>query len=452
MLLPYPKECVFSDGRLCAADDALTFVTDDSVPAEGYEILISGEKAEVRFSDKAGRSYALQTLSQLRDKDGALPYVQIKDAPAFSWRGFMIDSSRHIQTVDEIKRFIDAAASYKLNVFHWHLTDDPGWRIESEVFPRLSEVGAYRNGWGFGNPNPEVYGGYFKKSEIRDIIDFCAQRNITVVPEVDIPGHCAAVLKSYPYLSCKGEEAETTTVAGVFDNVLCPGKDETFDFCFRLLDELMDLFPGKYIHIGGDEVPKDNWNACPLCKKRMEEEGLADGDELQAYFTARIASYLLERGRIPLGWNEVLRSARLPGGMAVSKWWDPDKTADAYANAGGKIVMEETAHVYLDYPYDRTSLEQTCRYDLQPDTLTEEGKKNVLGIEAPIWTEWVEDFDRMSYMCFPRLLAVAEIGWTGKPVSDYPAFRQRAEAQRGKLAATYGIKMAPISDWDPSQR
>ena len=450
-LLPKPQKIELTGGTRALTDAELCLREDASLPREGYRLTITETDAVLEYATKAGVFYGKQTLAQLRQEDGTVPNVTIEDAPKFAWRGFMIDSSRHIQTLDEIKAFIEAAASVKCNVFHWHFCDDPGWRMESERYPKLNSVGSWRDGWGFNNPNPERYGGYFTKDQIRDLVRFCADRCITVVPEFDIPGHSSAVIKSYPFLSCTGEEVDVTTSAGVFSNVLCAGKEETFEFCENIFSEIMELFPGDYIHIGGDEVPKDQWNACPACQARIKAEGLAGGEELQGYFTRRIASFLQAHGKTPIGWNEILNAGDLPKNVVATKWWDPNNLCDAFANNGGKVIMEQTAHVYLDYPYTTTSLKQTYSYDLQPDTLTEEGKKNILGIETPIWTEWVETFDRMCYMCFPRLLAVAELGWTDPADKDYEEFKARCEAQRGRLAGL-GVSMAPNEDWDPAPK
>ncbi|MBQ7597521.1 MAG: beta-N-acetylhexosaminidase [Clostridia bacterium] len=447
-VLPKPNHLEQLGGTRTLLPEDLRLKQNAALPPEGYRLAITQSEAVLEYATDAGAYYGKQTLQQLRQPDGTVPLVKIDDAPAFAWRGFMIDSSRHIQTVEEIKAFIEAAASFKCNVFHWHLCDDPGWRLESTRYPRLTSVGAWRDGWGFGNPNPERYGGYFTKAQIRDIIDFCAERFITVVPEFDIPGHSSAAIKAYPSLSCTGEDIDVTTNAGVFGNVLCPGKEETFDFCFGVLDEIIDLFPGSYIHIGGDEVPRDHWNACPACQARIKNEGLKNSDELQGYFTRRIADFLVAHGKTPIGWNEVLRVEHPTRSMVATKWWDPENACDAFANSGGKVIMEETSHVYLDYDYRRTPLRQTYSYDPLPDTLTETGKRNVLGVEAPIWTEWVETFDRMCYMCFPRLAAMAEVGWTQKSEKDYEDFKRRIRAKREPLLAL-GVKMAPESDWDP---
>ena len=448
-ILPYPNEINLHDERRVVTESDLRLQKDDTIKPEGYRLEISDQDAVLAFSSDAGRFYGLQTFRQLQDKDGFVPLCEISDAPRFSYRGFMIDSSRHIQTMDEIKAMIDAAASYKLNVFHWHLCDDQGWRIESERYPLLHTIGGWRDGWGFGNPNPETYGGYFTKAQIREIVRYCAERFITVVPEFDMPGHCSAVLKAYPALSCKGDGCDVNTQAGVFGNVLCAGKDATFDFCCAVLEEIMELFPGEYIHIGGDEVPKDGWNNCPHCQKRMAEEHLPTAEALQGYFTTRIARFLRANGKTPIGWNEVLEADLAPGEIVATKWWDPQGLCDDFANRGGKVIMEETRHVYLDYDYHRTSLKQSYSYDLLPDSFSETGKQNVLGIEAPIWTEWVENFERMGYQVYPRLLAVAERGWTNVP-QDYDGFKARAEAQRDALSAR-GIVMAPYADWDPDE-
>lgn len=448
-LIPKPNKLEELGGVRTLNDGELTLRRDETIPAEGYRLTLTADEAVLEFSTDAGAFYGKQTLRQLRREDGTVPLVKIEDAPEFAWRGFMIDSSRHIQTLDEIKAFIEAAASFKCNVFHWHFCDDPGWRMESERYPLLNSVGSWRDGWGFNNPNPERYGGYFTKAQIRDLVQFCADRYITVVPEFDIPGHSSAVIKSYPRLSCTEEEVDVTTNAGVFSNVLCAGKEETFAFCEGVLEEIMELFPGKYIHIGGDEVPKDHWKACPKCQALIKAEGLKDAEELQGYFTKRIAAFLRSHGKTPIGWNEVLDAGMLPQDVVAAKWHDRRNLCDPFANAGGRIIMEETSNVYLDYDYKTTPLKKTYSYDLLPDSLTEEGKKNVLGVEAPIWTEWVETFDRLCYMCFPRLAAMAEVGWTKRERKDYEDFKRRIEAHRDALAAL-GVKMAPQSDWDPA--
>ncbi len=447
-LLPKPNKLEELGGVRSLGDDELILQKNDSIKPEGYRLTITETEAVLEYSTDAGAFYGKQTLRQLRQSDGTVPLVKIDDAPEFGWRGFMIDSSRHIQTLDEIKAFIEAAALFKCNVFHWHFCDDPGWRMESERYPKLNEVGSWRDGWGFGNPNPERYGGYFTKDEIRDLIQFCADRFITVVPEFDIPGHSSAVIKSYPFLSCTEKEVDVTTSAGVFSNVLCAGKEDTFEFCENVFKEIMELFPGKYIHIGGDEVPKEQWDACPACQARIKAEGLKNSEELQGYFTKRIAAFLCEHGKTPIGWNEILNAGMLPQDIVATKWHDRENLCDAFANSGGKVIMEETSNVYLDYGYQTTSLKKTYSYDLLPDTLTEEGKKNILGVEAPIWTEWVENFERMCYMCFPRLAAMAEVGWTKKDLKDYDDFKRRIEAWRDTLLKL-GVKMAPLADWDP---
>lgn len=447
-LIPKPNKLEELGGVRTLSEAELLLQKNDEIAPEGYRLTITETRAVLEFSTDAGAFYGKQTLRQLRQPDGTVPLVKIDDAPEFAWRGFMIDSSRHIQTLDEIKAFIEAAASFKCNVFHWHFCDDPGWRMESDRFPKLNSVGSWRDGWGFGNPNPERYGGYFTKDEIRDLIKFCSDRFITVVPEFDIPGHSSAVIKAYPYLSCTEEDVDVTTAAGVYSNVLCAGKEEVFAFCEEVFSEIMELFPGKYIHIGGDEVPKDHWDACPACQARIKAEGLNNSEELQGYFTRRIAAFLCSKGKTPIGWNEILNAGGLPKDIVATKWWDDKNLCDAFANNGGKVIMEQTSHVYLDYNYKTTPLKKTYSYNLLPDTLTEEGKKNILGVETPIWTEWVEDFDRMCYMCFPRLAAVAEVGWTKTQEKDYEDFKRRIEAQRETLLQL-GVKMAPQTDWDP---
>ena len=447
-ILPRPKRILLLGGSRPLSHEQIEYLDDPALPPEGYALTVCEVGAQIRFADARGRFYAEQTLSQLRREDGSVPLVRIEDAPRFSYRAFMIDSVRHMQTVEEIKTYIEAAARFKFNVFHWHLCDDQGWRMESERFPRLNEIGSFRSGAGFGSDDETPYGGYYTKDEIREILAFCEARCIEVVPEIDMPGHVLAVLASYPELSCTGGPFKVETKPGIFKDILCAGKEETFNFCFGILEEVMELFPGKYLHIGGDEAPKQRWEACPDCKARMQMEGLPDGEALQGYFVNRIASFLKQHGRTPIAWNESLNSGMLSNEVVIADWMDKAHRCEAFANDGGKIILEDFFHFYLDYPYGMTPLRKTYGFDLLQSRLTETGRANVLGVETPIWTEFVADFKRLCYLCFPRMLAVAELGWSPQEALNRRSFAQRAEAQRSWLESI-GIRMAPRSHWDP---
>lgn len=432
--------------KLCK--DEIVYVTDESFLDETYEIEITTEKTVVTSKTEKGKFYALQTLKQLENENGFVPCLKISDFPRFSYRAFMIDSARHMQTIDEIKAYIEAAARFKFNYFHWHLCDDQGFRIESEKYPLLNEKGSFRNGHGFGSENEEIYGGYYTKKDIAEIVSFCRERYIEVIPEIDMPGHTVAMISSYPELSCRKEQIEVEKNAGIHKDILCAGRESTFEFCFGLLDEVMELFPCEYIHIGGDEAPKLRWSKCPDCQKRIEDESLQNEEELQGYFVRRIVDYVKSKGKKAIAWNESLNSDMLSKDVIVADWMDRKNKCAPFANAGGKIIAEDFYNYYLDYPYGMTALKKTYSFNPYIKGLNDVGKSNVVGVETPIWTEFVEDFDRMSYMCFPRMMAVAETGWTLWDNKDYDDFKKRAVSESAYLCSL-GINMAASSKWDP---
>lgn len=446
-VVPRVNDVVFFGGEYWLDECEKIYRTDEKLSEEGYTIKITEAKIEIAYSTEKGKYYAELTLSQMAEM-GKLPCCRISDSPAFSYRGFMIDSVRHMQTIDEIKKYIEAAARYKFNTFHWHLCDDQGWRIETEKYPELCTKGAYRSCHGFKSKVMEPYGGYYTKQEIKDIIAFCKERHIDVIPEIDMPGHTTAIVSTYPYLSCTGEQIPVETNGGIFKDIFCAGKEEVFEFCFGLLDEICDLFESDYIHIGGDEAHKDRWKECELCQKRMKEEGLKNEEELQGYFANRIIDYLSTKGKKVIAWNETLNSG-LTDNVIIADWMDKQHKCEDFANAGGKIIVEDFYYYYLDYPYGMTPLKKTYTFDPILPKLTVIGKTGVWGVETPIWTEYVEDFDRLCYMCFPRMIAVAESGWTKKENSDYQNFLVRLRNEKDVLLKM-GIKMADEQEWNPS--
>ncbi len=447
-IIPKPNSVELLPGESWLEDLERVYEQNDFYPDEYSRLEINDKKLLIASKGEQGRFYAEKTLEQMSQM-GKLPHCIITDLPEFSYRGFMIDSARHMQTVDEIKKYIEAAALYKFNVFHWHLCDDQGWRIESEKYPLLNEKGSWRSCHGFGSKNMEKYGGYYTKAEIRDIIEFCKERFIEVIPEIDMPGHTTAVVSTFPELSCRGVQIPLETTGGIFKNILCAGKEEVYDFCFNILDEVMELFPSDYIHIGGDEAPKARWCNCPECQKKIKENNLKNEEELQGYFVNRIIAYLKEKGKTALCWNESLNSGILDSSAIICDWMDPKHLSENYANNGGKIIMEDFYHYYLDYPYGMTPLKKTYKYNPYLEKLTFKGKRNVLGVETPIWTEYIEDFEKLSYMCFPRMIAVAERGWTSTKNADYKSFVVRLKNQR-ELLEKIGINMAADECWDPT--
>lgn len=450
-VIPKPNRCRLTGEYYAGSVAEIRKTIDPELPDNGaYRLVVSKDGIEVSAADDKGFFYAQQTLKQLAFVYGnQLPTMEIDDAPAFIHRGFMVDSVRHMQTVDELKKLIDTASMFKFNVFHWHLSDDQGFRFESETYPELTQIACVRPSSDFGKVHDNTpYGGYYTKQQMREIIDFCHARFITVIPEIDMPGHTCAILHAKPELSCKGEEVSIKTTAGIFEEILCCGKEETFDFIFGLFDELCEVFPDPFIHIGGDEAPKNNWKICPACQGRMLQEGLANEEQLQGYMTTRISEHLAKKGRQCICWNETLASDILPEGLIIQNWMDKKKQVPAFAAAGGRVIYSDYYHYYTDYPYAMTPVKKTYTADPVPKNLPAEMLQNCIGVETPIWTEHVRDFSRLCYMTWPRFAAVSETGWTKKERKKYDDFKERMVTLLPLLEEN-GIYAADPKEWDP---
>ncbi|AZA50913.1 beta-N-acetylhexosaminidase [Chryseobacterium carnipullorum] len=421
------------------------FVSVDKDKKEDYEINVAENFMSVIGKDDAGLFHGIQTMLQLiqNSKDGKIPAVKIKDYPKFAWRGMHLDVCRHFFNVDEVKQYIDYLAMYKLNTFHWHLTDDQGWRIEIKKYPKLTEigskrkesmVGAYVDNTFDGKP----YGPYFYTQEqIRDVVKYAQQRHITVVPEIEMPGHALAALSAYPELACTKGPFESATKWGVFDDVFCP-KEETFTFLENVLDEVMKLFPSQYIHIGGDECPKTRWKECAHCQELIKKNNLKDEHGLQSYFIHRIEKYVNSKGRKIIGWDEILEGGLAPN-AAVMSWTGINGGIEA-AKSGHFAVMTPGAYCYFDHyqgdPQSEpnafggfTPLDKVYSYNPVPSELNPEQAKYILGVQANLWTEYITDFKQVQYMIFPRLMALSEVGWGTADPENYKEFESRVIGQ-----------------------
>ena len=431
----------------------IRFVTDESLPAEGYELNVDGEGIEVRASQFPGFLYALQSLEQLLpaavygtepapDAAWEVPCVKIADAPRFAYRGMHLDVARHFFSVDEVKRYIDVMAIHKLNTLHWHLTDDQGWRIEIKRYPELTAVGSIRKAtvvrkeWGTYDGTP--YGGFYTQDEIRDVVKYAADRGVTVIPEIDLPGHMLAALTAYPELGCTGGPYEVWGRWGVADDVLCPGREKTFEFLEGVLTEVMELFPSEYIHIGGDECPKVRWEKCPRCQAKIRQLGLKDDGEhtaehyLQSYVTDRIGKFLAQHGRRIIGWDEILEG-RAPSDAVVMSWRGSEGGIAA-AKLGHDVIMTPNSHFYFDYYQSLDTdaepfgiggyipMEQVYAYDPAFPELTPEQQKHILGVQANLWTEYVLSDEHLEYMLLPRLAALSEVQWCLPETKDWNRF------------------------------
>lgn len=433
----------------------IRFVTDESLPAEGYELNVDGEGIEVRASQFPGFLYALQSLGQLLpaavygtepapDAAWEVPCVKIADAPRFAYRGMHLDVARHFFSVDEVKRYIDVMAIHKLNTLHWHLTDDQGWRIEIKKYPELTRVGSVRGETLIGHHHTSSeydktpHGGYYTQKQIREIVKYAADRYITVIPEIELPGHAVAALTSYPWLGCKGEGYEVRRRWGISKEVFCPGKETTFEFLQNVFAEVLELFPSEFIHIGGDECPKDSWKQCPLCQERIRTEGLKDEFELQSYTVRRMEKWLREHGRKIIGWDEILEGGVSPTATVMS--WRGSKGGIAAAKAGNHVIMTPNVHCYLDYYQTKTPAKEPMAiggyvpmrkvYELDPyDQLTPGERAYILGVQGNLWTEYIATFPHLKHMLLPRLAAIAEVGWSYDR-KDFDGFKHRMNSLR----------------------
>lgn len=451
-MIPRPRKMRFTEGT-AAKDIPVKEEICAGLGTDEYRISITPGLIQLEGSGDTGLFYARTTLEQLRMIHGEeLPCMEIEDRPAYAYRSFQIDCARHYFSVEELKKMIRMSAEFKLNHFHWHISDDQGWRIECKRYPKLHEIGSVRAGDHFGGCcSDERSGGYYSRDEVRDIVDYCGKLGIEVVPEVDMPGHVLAILAAYPELSCLGKPVEVGMRAGIFKELFCAGREETFVFVENLLDDLLELFPGKYFHIGGDEAPKERWNHCPRCQKRIEEEGLKNGQELQGYFCNRISSYLLSKGRIPIVWNEAVYGGNLDKEVVVQLWTeDKDNQIQAHLKKGGTAILAMVENCYCDYPYGMHSLKDMYGLKADPAKLGECGENSVLGAECLVWTEFIRENERLEELCWPRFAALAEVGWCGADRPAYEDFRGRLEALFG-LFEKNGIHATEIDGWDPDE-
>lgn len=444
-VIPMPNKIKYLGGETVIDREKLSISVSQSLEEEEYVLTVENDGVKIIGGSQKAVFYAEQTLGQLGK---VCPCVIIEDKPAFPYRSFMLDTVRHIISVEETKKLIDAAASVKMNVMHWHLTDDQGFRIYSSRRPEATLKGSVRKSSDFGRLKESgEYGGYFTAEEMKEIVDYCAERYITVIPEFDIPGHTSALLHAYPELSCSGKEIAVKTSQGIYDDILCAGKDETFDAVFDIISDILEIFPSEYIHIGGDEAPKKRWKECPHCQQRIRNEGLADEEELQGWFTNKMVEFLKSKGRKAIVWNESLRSGTVDGSVTVQMWMDKKKLSVDFANNGGRMINSDFFHYYCDYPYGMTPLIKT--YNHNPVHKNIKDKNTVIGVEAPIWTEYINNFEHLCYMFFPRVTAVAETGWTEIKNKNAADFQRRFRIYT-KLLAEMGITPAPPEEWNPS--
>ncbi|MFI4911373.1 MAG: beta-N-acetylhexosaminidase [Sedimentisphaeraceae bacterium JB056] len=442
----------------------ISFSISDSLTelgTDGYKLEVTEEKIAIYAAGDKGLFYGVQTIRQLCDpkffsqdkscdKSCTIPCITIIDKPRFEWRGLHLDVARHFMPIEFVEKFIDLLAMHKMNVFHLHLTEDQGWRIEIKKYPKLTEVGAYRDGTLIGHKNdlPHEFdnvkhGGYYTQQQLRELVKYASDRGVTIVPEIELPGHAMAALAAYPEYSCTGGPHEVQKSWGIFDDIYCAGNDDTFTFLQDILDEVLDIFPSKYIHIGGDEAPKKRWEECPKCQARMKAEKLETEEELQSYFIKRIEKYLNSKGRNIIGWDEILEGGLAPNAAVMS--WRGEKGGIEAANQGHKVVMTPTDYCYLDFYQSEDKekeplaiggylpLEKAYLYEPIPKAIDASKRHMIMGIQGNIWTEYMQTPEVVEYMTFPRACALAEVAWTMPENKDQENFEARLKVHEKRL-------------------
>ena len=432
------------------AQSVKTVIDCDIEGAESYILKITEKSITLASPTDEGLFRGWQTLKQLAflSPDGRLACCRIEDSPRYRYRGFMLDSARHMPSVKQIKKMIDAAVLFKFNVFHWHISDDQGFRFESKKYPLLNEIGSYRKSSDFGKKHvKERYGGFYTREEMSDIVKYCRDRFITVIPEIDMPGHVSSLIASYPYLSCEEKHIDVVTKQGIFSDILCAGKVTTYSFIKDLLDEVCEVFDGEYIHIGGDEAPKTKWRRCPYCRAKIAKEGLKNEEELQGFFVNEIAGYLKSKGKKVICWNESLKSGLADGEITAQMWMDRDELCIKHANSGGDVIISDFYHYYLDYPYGMTPLDKVYNYKIESNKLNAVGRGHIIGVETPLWSEYIDNDKQMEFMFFPRMTAVAEAGWTEESNRDCADYKLRL-SKVVTILKKMGIEPADESFWN----
>jgi len=441
--------------------------SDEITHKEGYQLKVTADEIQLKAKTAEGAFRGVQTLLQLmplevfsNEKSDKLhfkiPQVEIEDSPRFSYRGMHLDVSRNFFSVDEVKRYIDLMAMHKYNTFHWHLTDDQGWRIEIKQYPKLTEVGGFRKETLIGHYNDQPhqfdgkkYGGFYTQTQIKEVIKYASERFITVLPEIELPGHAQAAITAYPELGCSDEPLEVLTKWGVSNNVFCP-TEETFKFLENVLTEVAELFPSEYIHIGGDECPKTQWKESAFCQRLMKENKLKDELELQSYFIQRIENFLNSKGKKVIGWDEILEGGLAPNAAVMS--WRGIKGGIEAATQGHDVVMSPTSHCYFDYYQSQHKdeplaiggylpIEKVYSYQPIPDEVPTDKVHHIKGVQCNLWTEYIPSVEQLDYMTYPRACALAEVAWSDKSNRDFSDFVKRLNTHLLRLDA-YGVNTA----------
>ena len=449
----------------------IKFVLNKEYKEEEYDLNITPSQIKITASSEAGAFYAIQSLRQVALLDtlkgvtcARIPALFIHDEPRFAYRGFMLDCSRHFSSVAMIKRQLDMMALLKLNRFHWHFTDDQGWRIEIKKYPKLAEVGSIREkvalnlvGYYEGKEPYDNHeygrGKYYTQEDAKEIVEYANKLHITVVPEIEMPGHLVAAIASYPEISCKGEATKVWSRYGVSKTIGCCGGEELYKFIYDIIDELVEVFPGPYFHIGGDEVPKDAWKLCPKCQAKIKELGLKCENDLQGYFNNQVLAYLNKKGKTMVAWNEAIEASNLDGNTLI-QYWIGDLRENGvldWLGKGNNIVISSHDHLYMNHLYCQKDLPTFYSVDLDLLGIDEKYENQIKGIEAPVWTEYIRNRRKMEFNLYPRLMAISEINWTKKDLKDYNDFEKRV-INFGPMLDAHDIIYPPKYIFNPKKK
>lgn len=450
--------------ELASADAQVNIRLNKSLDAEEYKVVCADGMLTIEASALAGVFYAVQTLKQIvfftqqtDETTVRIPCVEINDKPRFSHRALLFDEARHFFGKAEVKRLLDLMAMYKLNVLHWHLTDDQGWRVEIKKYPLLTEIGSRRKdsslyGWHRAVLEGKSHEGYYTQDDIREIVAYAQDRSITVIPEIDMPAHFAAAMAAYNYLACREIPCEVHWFFGGgvplkmgwrdWNRSACAGKESTYEFIFNVIDEITELFPAPYFHIGGDEAPKDEWKKCPECQKKMKENNLKNAEALQGYFNNHIAKYLESKNKRLIVWNEALGAENLSKDV-IGQYWTPknDKSVNKHIEKGGQVVISKHQAFYFDMGYNQYPLENTYNFEPLGKMIDEKHADSILGLEGALWTEWIADREKVDMQLFPRMQALSEIAWVPRGKKNFGEFLDRVHLNN-KILDTLGVNYA----------
>lgn len=448
--IPQFSDLIFDSECECETDSVIVLQPAElfsaSAADESYTLTITSRQAAIQASSDAGFAFGLTTLFHLLWEGKGICACQIiQDAPLYSYRGFHLDCSRHFFDVDTVLLMIEMASLLKMNRMHWHISDDQGYRLESRAFPLLNKIASWRT-----EPDGSIHGGFYTMDQVREIVDFAAARGMEIIPEIDLPGHVSAIIAAYPDLSCSEEPLTISFMGGIYPRILCGGKDKTLQFVFRLLDEIVPLFPSVYFHIGGDEAPKEEWKKCPHCQAKIKALGLSGEEELQAHFSSQIAKYLKKLGKKAICWNDALKASSFPEDICI-QYWDEEGEDPAYcrryaASPDRSWIYSFTPAFYFDYIPALTPMRKTYRFEpvLRSGLFLDDSR--LLGIECTLWSEQFSTRQELLDLAFPRMFAVAERGWTQK--QDYGEFLLRCRRERD-LFLSLGVTIPSVSDADP---